>query len=405
VDSAKRNYRLIRRAYSCLNKKKFQEAIAILEGVLSSGAGGVYVLLLLSVAYLYTDQFGKLARFITKMKEKNPGYLPLIQLEAFLKIKSVARHEDALNLYLDLTAKYPGDPHIRRGMELLDDARDFPSFQKNALLQDFVHILRPPRELKKIAKKTAYTDTLSQRGQTSYRHARYFPGPYFIVIGIAAFLVLAIAAAWYVIDPDFYRTALMRLGRNKDFSAIDMISVSGLDYDIIKNMKRDRVPVYYQSARRMTEDFNRARRLIKSEKYNEALLLLNGLYHSNINFVVKEKVDFLIKFVIGLEDREFADVPYRTVIQKRYLYRGYAVRWKGTAGKVRERGESMSFVLNVDAGDGKGQGAADVFSDRAVQGLKQGSSVRVEGIIADFIGKDKTAYITAKNVKVLVKQR
>jgi hypothetical protein len=401
VDSARRNYRLVRRAYSSLNKKKFQEAIAILEGVLSSGAGGVYVLLLLSVAYLYTDQFGRLARFIAKMKEKNPEYLPLIQLEAFLKIKSAASHEEVFNLYRELAVEYPGDPHIRRGGELIDNAGDFTAFQKNALLQDFVHIPRPPRELKKIAKKTAYSDTLSQRGQTSYRHARYFPGPYFIIIGIAVFFVLGIAATWYVIDPEFYRTALVHLGKNRDFRAIDMISVSGMDYDLVKNMKRDRVQVYYQSARRMTDDFNRARRLIKSEKYNEALLLLNGLYYSNINFAVKEKVDFLIKFVLGLDDRQFANVPYQTVIQKKYLYRGYAVSWKGTAEKVRERGDSLSFMLNVEEGNGKAQGSADVYSDRAVEGLKPGSSVRVEGIIADFVGKDKTAYITAKNVRVL----
>ena len=383
-----------------MNKKKFPEAIAILEDLLSSGVGDVYILLLLSVAYLYTDQFGRLARFITKMKEKNPGYLPLIQLEAFLRIKSAARYTEALKVYLDLAAQYPADPHIHRGRNLLRDVKDFEKFQKDALLQDFVYIPRPPRALSAAAGKAALP--LARGLNPSLTEARLPSGPAFIIVFTTALLALFIAGGWYVYDSDFFRKGFTRLKKpGRDFSVIDMISVSGTDYDLIKNMKRENVPVYYQSALQMTDDFNRARRLIKSEQYNEALSLLNGLYNSNVNFVVKEKVNFLIKFVINLEDREFVNIPFETVRMKKFLYRGYAIRWNGIVGKIREKGDSQIFTLHINRGGEEGSGEADVFSDRIIPGLKKGSPVLLEGVIADFLGKDKTVYIVSRNVRLL----
>ncbi|HPL19284.1 MAG TPA: hypothetical protein PL180_21590, partial [Spirochaetota bacterium] len=204
MDSAKVNYRLIRDAYRSLDRKKFQEAILVLEKVLSSGAGDIYVLLLLSVAYLHTDQFGKLARFITKMREMNRSYMPLIQLEAFLKLKSAASKEEALKVYIDLMAKYPADPHIHRGRGLVSGAADFRDFQKNARLQDFVSIPAPPRSLKKTAIKSVYTGMLDRRGVRIIRD-RHFPWRRIGLVMLATALAVSLVmfGVWLFTGPGF----------------------------------------------------------------------------------------------------------------------------------------------------------------------------------------------------------
>ncbi|HOT44123.1 MAG TPA: hypothetical protein PLM53_08745 [Spirochaetota bacterium] len=403
MDSAKVNYRLIRDAYRSLDRKKFQEAILVLEKVLSSGAGDIYVLLLLSVAYLHTDQFGKLARFITKMREMNRSYMPLIQLEAFLKLKSAASKEEALKVYIDLMAKYPADPHIHRGRGLVSGAADFRDFQKNARLQDFVSIPAPPRSLKKTAIKSVYTGMLDRRGVRIIRD-RHFPWRRIGLVMLATALAVSLVmfGVWLFTGPGFLAGAVRRAGLSRaDYSGIDRVTLGGTEYDLVKNMAPERVPVYYQSVRDMTADFNRARTLIKAGQHNDAILLLNDLYNSNVNFVVKEKVAFLIKFVTDLEDRDYSEVPYANVEKNRYRYRGFAVRWKGRIGKIKQRGGSQVFTMSIDAPGDKSGGAADVYSPGVMPGLSDGTRVQLDGVIMDFIGKEKRAYVMSRNIRIL----
>ena len=401
MESPQTNYRLIRDAYRSLNKKRFQEAILSLEKALASGAGDIYVLLLLAVAYLYTDQFGKLARFITKMNEMNPSYMPLIQLDAFLKLKSAAGQSEALKLYIDLTARYPADPHIHRGRNLIGSVADFPDFQKNARLQDFVYIPRPSRKLKKPEQIKSYVGTLGRRGIRIKKGIRVRGWIILIMILIAA-AAIASLGAWFFTGSGYFGAGEHRVKNPRaDYSSVDMLSLGGTEYDLIKNIKKDRVAVHYQSVRDMTDDFNRARKLIKAEKYNDALYILNGLYNSNVNFVVKEKVDFLIKFVIDLEDRDFEEVPVAQVSKNKYRYRGYAIRWKGRIERAREREASQILTVSLDSSCDEPPCDADVYSGKIIPGLKKDSRVLLEGVIVDFIGKDRRAYIVSRNLKVL----
>lgn len=401
VDSTKTSYRLIREAYRLLNRKKFPEAQLVLENVLTSGVGDIYVLLLLSVVYLYTDQFGRLARFLVKMRELDPAFMPMVQMEAFLKLKSAGNAEEALRLYVELSAKYPADPHIRRGRGLLSQADDFTAFQKNARLRDFVDVPPPPGRLKK-ARRGVYTGTLGPRGIRIHGGGGVVRRATAIRIVIAVSLAgLAGAGIWalarYGIPPLLERLR----GPGNDRDAIDMVNVSGTEFDLVKSIRKETVPVYYRSARDMTADFDRSRTLIKNRRYNEALLILNGLHHSNVNFVVKEKAEFLIKFVVNQEERDFEEIPCRKVCETRYRYRGFAVRWKGSVESLREKDRSTVISLTAEAPGGNAPCRADIYSSRPVQKLEKGSRIVVEGVIIDFPGKDRRPYLESRGIRML----
>lgn len=401
VNSPQENYRLIRDAYRSLGRKKFQEAILLLEKALSSGAGDIYVLLLLSVGYLHADQFGMLARCITKMKETDRTYLPLIQLEAFLKLKSAASRDEALRLYIDLAARYPADPHLHRARGLVGDVNDFSTFQKAARLQDFVSVPSPSQGMRKATRKNVDSGNPGRRGVAS-RQGRLRRRPLVGGIIISVALVLGVAGAWFLAHSVFFNGAQTRRhGARPDFGSVDQVSLSGTEYDLVKNVPASRVAVQYRSVRDVTFDFDRARRLIKSGKYNDAVFILNGLYNSNVNFVVKEKVDFLIKFVTDIDDRDFDPVPYSKVAETKFRYRGYAVRWQGTIGRIRERSNSRIILLKVEAPGGGESGEADVFTERILSGMEKNSRVVIEGVIVDFPGKDQRVYIAARSVRLL----
>ncbi len=401
MNSSKTSYRLIREAYRLLKRKKFSEARLVLENVLTSGVGDIYVLLLLSVVYLYTDQFGRLARFLVKMRDLDPAFMPMVQMEAFLKLKSAGNAEEALRIYVELSAKYPADPHISRGRGLVAGAEDFSAFQKDARLRDFVDVPPPPGRLKK-ARRGVYTGTLGHRririhggAGTARRKTAFRIALVIFLAGLGGAGIWALAR--YGIPPLVERFR----GAGNDRDAIDMVRLSGTEFDLVKSVRKETVPVYYRSAREMTADFDRSRTLIKNRQYNEALLILNGLYRSNVNFVVKEKAEFLIKFVVNQEERDFEEIPCGKVCASDYRYRGFAVRWKGSVEAVREKDRSTLIALAVDAPGGGAPCRADIYSSRPVPKLEKGSRVVVEGVIIDFPGKEKRPYVESRGIRTL----
>ena len=215
---------------------------------------------------------------------------------------------------------------------------DFAAFQKDALLSDFVSVPRPSRSLKKKAHRKVFVGTLGRRGIRIERDRAGARRLAVRIAVVAAVLLVAAAAGWFLPGSGLLRFILPRGGKPAaDNETIDMVTISGTEYDLARSVKRETVPVFYQSARDMTADFNRARKMIKDGRYNDALYVLNGLNASNINFVVKEKVEFLVTFVISQEDRDFEEIPFRTVSGSTYRYRGYAVRWRGRIEGAKER--------------------------------------------------------------------
>ena len=401
--SANNNYNLIKDAYTSLNKRKFTDSILILEGILSSGVGDIYILFLLSVAYLYSNQFAKAGKFIAKIKEIDPGYLPVIQLDAFLRLKSSISYKEAMEIYLALVSKYPADPHLHRGRKLVRNAEDFQDLQRVAKLSDFVNIPRPPKRLKKSPDPKVYVGKLKKHKIKINRKKSVKFSLILKIVSITAIVILVVLSGWYIYNSGIFQDFLKKSGKSRpDFITVDMVTVSGTDYDLIKSINKKEVSHYYTSVHKMTDDFNRARRLIKNEKYNDAVLLLNRIYNSNVNFVVKEKVEFLLKFLINLDDRNFEAIEFKKVNKKKYLYRGYSIKWKGRVDSLKEKGGNQTFRLQVDyISKDRFSGEADVYSDHIIKGLARDSMVVVDGVFVSILGEKKRIYLVADKVQVL----
>ena len=57
--------------------------------------------------------------------------------------------------------------------------------------------------------------------------------------------------------------------------------------------------------------------------------------------------------------------------------------------------------MSIAGSDAEGAGEAEVYSSKIIPGLKTGSPIVVEGVIVDFIGKNKTIYIDSRNLRML----
>ncbi len=387
----KKAYVLVKEAYRSLRERRYAEAIVILERVLSLGFGDIYILFLLAVSYLYTDQFGKANRFIRKMTEMDGSYPPLLQLKAYLQLKSAPGQADALKIYLDLLDQYPADPHLNRAKSLISGTGDFVSFQRDARLHDFVELPRPGSKLKKIY-GAMEPDNGSEPPPQRPRRRRV--GKLIPLALTAGIIAAGIPAAIYL-----YNKGLFTGGSEKPHEVIDRVAISGRDYDLIRTVNRDRVPFFYHSTDTLMKDFESAKRLIKGGEYNQALLLLNRIHNSNANFIVKERTDFLIRFVTDAGGRVYEKVPFGTVMESPHLYRGFGLELEGRVANLQEKPESATFTLLVNYLDEKKiSGVAEVFSKGPAGGFSDGDTVRVRALFMSILKKSGRPYLVAKHI-------
>ncbi len=390
----KKPYILVKEAYKSLKNRRYSEASVILEKVMSRGFGDMYILFLLAVSYLYSDQFGRANRFIRKMNEMDGTYTPLLQLKAYLQLKSANTKTDALKTYLDLLEQYPADPHLNRGRSLINDAEDFDAFQREARLYDFVELPRPSRRLKKV-----YRAMESEQSGRVTKKRLSRPGLRWLIPAVAAAVVLAAAvpAAVYIVKKGYFSG-----DTEERHEIIDQVNISGRDYDLIRTLNRDRVPFFYHSTESLMEDFDSAKKLIKKGDYNRALLLLNRIHNSNANFIVKERTDFLIRFVIDAEGRAYEKAPYSTFMEKPYLYRGFGMELEGRITNLANKPESSSFTLLVNYLDKKKlSGIAEVYAKAPVTDISDGDTVIIRGLFMNIIEKSGRPYIVARRVMKL----
>jgi hypothetical protein len=383
---------LVRDAYHCFRKKRFNETVLLCEKLAAAFPREPYPLFLMALANLYTNGFDSADRAIEKILRIDPEYIPMIQLRAFLGLKSAPNLDSALKIYLDYLSRYPWDQRLIKARKMLGYTPNFPSLQKKARLTDLVEVPGPPRHMLKNNAKPK-RPALSRPRRNPFRGLGFMPKAVFIMVFL---LLFGLGAYLHFSEIMEYAHKIPVAG--KDFSAVDRVNISPSEYDLISRINRDRTREFYVSVSEMAVDFERAKQLIKQEQYNPAVLLLNRIRNSNASFMVKEKASFLIDFIRNTDNREYDRPRYADVAGRRYLYHGYAVAWKGKVANMKRVNDAVSFTLLVDYRD------TDVFSGTAEVyapekgAIENGSLVVVSGMVMDVAGLDRP-YISARAVR------
>ena len=371
----------VKEAYNSFKKKRYSDVIILLERLISSRLRDPYPYFLLSLSYLLTNRFSEADLMLKKIKMIDPEFLPGHQLESFIILKSAASFEIVLSKYIDILEKYPNDKYLNRALNALRREKDFSRFQSNARLKDFVYL--PKRGKRRLV---AIKEEERKRYLTKI----------VVFTVIALVLITIIAAITYL---SFIQKT--KEYRNKD--QIDLIYLDGSRYDLIDKIKKEKTPIFYYSNEEVLRDFNKAKHLIKKDEYNRALILLNKILNSNANFRVKERVEFLRKFILNVEDRKYSIISFREVSQKPYLYRGLFIKWKGRVANLKRKDHRLLLNLLVDYKKNDiFTGIIDVYSEKYPNGIKNGDIVEVDAVFVYTIGGDNRMYLVAKNINQLM---
>lgn len=376
-----KHYTLIKDAYKLYKSKRYNDAILILERLVSTRMDDSYPYFLLSLSYLMTNRFSDVDLILKRLRMIDPEYLPSLQLEAFLVLKSAADIKIVLSKYIDLLEKYPNEKLLKRILNNLHKVKDFSSFQHKALLIDFVYLYKPLKSPK-----------LSKTGKTKKR--------YFIVIATTVVVVIVVTSILLI------KMYLSNRHMAKEFiskNQVDLIFLDSSRYDLIDKIKKKKTPIFYYSNEKVLDDFNRAKRLIKEDEYNEALILLNKIYNSNANLRVKERVDFLIRFILNIEDRKYSVISFREVSLRPYLYKGLFIKLKGRVANLKIKDNRLVLNLLIDyKKDDIFTGIIDVYSEKYLEEIKNGDMIDVEAVFIYTIGNENRMYLVAKKINKII---
>lgn len=424
MNSKNSSIQFLNDAYKSLKRGRYQESVLILEKIVSTEIQDPYPYFLLAIAYLHTNNFEKSERELARVRMIEPHYPPMIQLQVFLELKSSRSQDDILRTYLDMLEKYPNDLYLQKGRKMLSYTESFSELQKVLKLADLVDIPKPPPELEKLAKRMKKISRIEHKRERATSKKTYdMPRPAprkklprekkqfnfswirklakAVLISMPGLIIAMVVYMNYPLLQQYLQQK--KTHPNVDFSRLEGINIRGSDYDVIKTINKNKTDEFYYSSKTLADDFYSAKDLIKKGEFNGALLILNKMYHSNASFMVKEKVNFLIEFIRNIDERTYENISIREVAARPYLYRGYAVEWKGKVANLKERDESMTFTLMIDYHDKEVfSGIAEVFVP-SENDISNGTIVIVRGILLEPIGQRDRLYLTAHKIKKVPK--
>lgn len=381
------NFLLIKEAYRSFKKKKYRDSILLLEGVIESGERDPYPYILFALSLLLSDQFSRADSALKRLRMIDPEYRPYLHLDLFLFMKSAASLENVVSRYVTVLNRYPDDRYIAKMLRHLRDVRDFSDFQKRARLQEFVYLPKP--------QKSAFTargrDTVG--GKSSGKRILLLMGAIAVVVLVALLLYPNRRTIYEYLRGE-------RVSDAKRVRDIDRINLGFPRYDLFTRISREKTDVFYPSNESIERDFNGAKHLIKKGAYNNALMLLNKLNNSNVTLMVKERVEFLIKFILDVDERDFEKVAYEKVIKKPFLYKGFAVRWTGRIANLRRKDGRLFFNLLVDYRDVNiFSGITDVYAEKDADEIENGDIVEIKAVLINIIGSERKLYLVAKEIE------
>jgi tetratricopeptide (TPR) repeat protein len=389
--SRQHGFNYIHEAYRSFKKKNYENAVIILEKGYSSGDTTPYSLFLLAVSLIYSNNFSKAGVILEHLQRIEPLYEPFIQLKSFLSLKSAGSREEAMHIYVAALEKLPADFVLRKALRNLEDTKDFTSFQRNVKLHELVEVPVP-------GKKN------SQRRSGSHKKSFIKSGKkfsffwiIFVSLGLLTIFFFAISPLYFSSFVKSFEVNQKTVNKSDISGKVDMIDLGGAGYGIVDRISSTKTPEFYTSGDLVISEFNEARRLLKQGEFNKGVIILNRILNSNASFMVKEKCEFLIKYVMDSDERTHEEVDIASLNSKPYLYRGSSVLLKGKIANLKQVKGGNSFTLMVGYDGSSFNGITLVF-DPGNTSVDNGEIVEVKGLFITGLGKGNVPYISGEKI-------
>lgn len=391
LKSSRNSFSFANEAYRSFRKKNYSNAVIILEKGYASGETNSYSLFLLAVSLIYSNNFSRAGIILEQIQRLDPLYEPFLQLKAFLSLKSAISREEAMHVYVSSLEKIPADRMLRKALRILEESKNFSVFQKNVKLHELVEIPSPA--------KIRMVRKISAAGKAQFPRSR--SNRLFLIIFVSALSVSAIIVG---LSPLYKTDLLNRISSGKRevtssgiAEKVDMVDIGGAGYGVIDRINTEKKPEFYASGDLVVSDFNDARRLLKKGEFNRGVIILNKIINSNASYMIKEKCEFLIKYVMDSDERQYEEIEVSKLNEKPYLYRGTSLKLTGRVANIKQEKGGKSFTLMVGYDGNNFKGITLVFDPKNTS-INNSEIVTVNGLYITGMGKSNIPYISGENI-------
>ncbi|MBQ9238431.1 MAG: hypothetical protein IJ191_03835 [Treponema sp.] len=291
-----------------LRRRKFYQAITLLEGREAFYEHNFEYALLLGTACLYAGDIGAAHRNFEAARKIKVSDSRLVLAQAALFLRR-GESDRALQYYLTVVESDPSNKTAQAALEFIRAHGDY--------------------------------DTICRWADTG-KLVRFYPplGRHPLVVGAGLFFVLVIAGA--VVSALYFRHERSSgTGPRADLSAIALTADEmrhAQETDVTGRSYR-----YILSDREITASFERARRSFQNYRDNAARIDINRILGSNAQASVKRKAELLQSYLSEPTFDTLTDNPdYGAVAADPLLYAGVWVSWSGRISNVRQDDDGWS---------------------------------------------------------------
>jgi hypothetical protein len=373
---------LVDNAYRLIRKKRYRDAVPVLEKAAGSRPSDPYPYFMLACAYLLSGELARVELLVKRARSLRQDYLPALQLEAFLLLKSSMEPGPVISRYLDITQRYPGDRTAMRALESLRAGSDFDALQKSARFARFVTIPRPEKRDAARAVRSA----VRRRSRMRWW------------VPVAAVFAALLGGASFMYGPALVSIIGTLIIQSKTTPAPDWerMTPDRSWGDLIDKTKRSEVT--YTNPEEVEKDFNASKLLMKEERYNAALRKINRLLNGNTSHPVRERADFLRSFILGVPDRAPERIPFNELSARPYLYNGCMVVLQGSVADINRGRGKTAFALVIPQTTASAAGVVDVYYQKDDPSITHGDPVNVVGVFMSATGGARV-YMDARTVE------
>jgi hypothetical protein len=371
----------IHRAYRAVGRRRYAQALSFLLRCSSDPylRDLPYYDYLTCIVYILTDKFANAAEILRSAERLYPDYQPFAEIRAYLAVKSALTVEVALVDATEQLQKYPDSHHIVPLVRRLERTSNFSAFQKSLKLRKVITIPAPP----------------------GYR--RPFP-----VVGVLGGIVVAVLISGLTVTvlPVLQKHSgkiLFHFPWKKSPSYdFETYRLSGESYALLDPGAKGELG-HYDSEQELAQEYEAARKLAKDEKYNESVVLLNKILHSNASLTFKERTRFLKDVVAHIKTDRYEGAEFGKLKENPLLYDGLRLAVDGKVTNLSESKSGGAFTLLVNSNGDEFEAVLEVLFDAENPQLKNGDMVHVSGQFLAREGAQGTLMI--KGEKVEVKQK
>lgn len=307
-------------SYALYKRKHYKQSASFIENIIAKYrlSDNAYLHYLLALNYIHLGIFSSVQKEINTIKRIDSDSEYAAELEGYIQLKGAPLPEVPLVKYIELTEKYPNNKKFKNILNRLRNCENFEILQKSISLTECITVKKPSYKRSIINNKVSKIKGPFDR---IYKLLVFIL--LIIVLFTAVFIIYKLSSGTFTINES------INIGKNANFP--DFYNFEKTRYPLIDNKKNTEQLKFYPNEDSLKKDLIEAEYLMKSGKYNEALIKYNNIFESNANAFVKEKASFYKSFINNIDpfERNSYRIDINEIVMNPVKYDGIVIDVSG----------------------------------------------------------------------------